>query len=399
MILLAGATSSCPIACSARKPAHRRGRIVAIDARDLGEVSGASRVDLAGSFIVPGFVDVHVHGVEGHDVLDGPGAVGEVAARLPKYGVTAFCPTSIACDPATLERLLADTGSAQAGTDDSSLPAARVVAAHLESNFINPEYNGAQPIECLRSARWSSTNEGAFTGQEILDTIERHRAAVGIVTVAPEIEGGLDLVRRLAAQRPPRLDRPHRRDLRADARGHRRRRDARDASVQPHVADDASCAGRAGAVLESSSVGAEVICDGFHVHPSLVALAIRAKGRIGVMAITDGTAGSGLPVGARATIGGRPIVVTERTAELEDGTLAGSVLTMDGAFRMLVRDAGASLIEAAPDVRDDARRAGGAYRHRAHCRRHRRRSRGARRPAAGSSRPISWAGSGASAGT
>jgi N-acetylglucosamine-6-phosphate deacetylase len=65
------------------------------------------------------------------------------------------------------------------------------------------------------------------------------------------------------------------------------------------------------------------------------------------MAITDGTAGSGLPVGSRARLGGRPIVVTQRTAELEDGTLAGSVLTMDGAFRVLIDKVGMSVVEAA----------------------------------------------------
>jgi N-acetylglucosamine-6-phosphate deacetylase len=347
MILLAGATVVLPDRLLEHGSLFvEGGRIAAIEARDVGQVSGASRVDLAGSFIVPGFVDVHVHGVEGHDVLDGPGAVGEVAARLPKYGVTAFCPTSIACDAASLERLLVDTESAQ-GLDDSPRAAARVVAAHLESNFINPEYTGAQPTECLRSARWTSTSEGAFTGREIVDTIERHRAAVGIVTVAPEIDGGMDLVRRLAAS-----------GLRVSI-GHsgatyEQALAAIDAGVThaTHLFNRMSAMshrapGVPAAVLNSRRVRCEVICDGFHVHPSLVALAIRAKGPDGVMAITDGTAGSGLPVGSRAQLGSRPIVVTERTAELADGTIAGSLLTMDGAFRMLVWDAGASLIEAA----------------------------------------------------
>jgi N-acetylglucosamine-6-phosphate deacetylase len=102
-----------------------------------------------------------------------------------------------------------------------------------------------------------------------------------------------------------------------------------------------------GAVLHSEAVRAELICDGFHVHPALLRMAIRAKGIDGVMAITDGTAGSGLPVGSCAKLGGRKIIVTERTAELEDGTLAGSVLTMDGAFRVLVGKVGLSVVEAA----------------------------------------------------
>jgi N-acetylglucosamine-6-phosphate deacetylase len=102
-----------------------------------------------------------------------------------------------------------------------------------------------------------------------------------------------------------------------------------------------------GAVLQSENVTAELICDSFHVHPSLVRLALRAKGTSGIIAITDGTAGSGLPVGSRTRLGGRAIVVTERTAELEDGTLAGSVLTMDGAFRVLVGKVGLSVVDAA----------------------------------------------------
>ena len=76
------------------------GRIEAIESRVIDAPAGATRVDLTGHLIVPGFVDVHIHGIEGLDVLDGPEAIAGVAARLPKYGVTAFCPTSIACAPA-----------------------------------------------------------------------------------------------------------------------------------------------------------------------------------------------------------------------------------------------------------------------------------------------------------
>jgi N-acetylglucosamine-6-phosphate deacetylase len=105
--------------------------------------------------------------------------------------------------------------------------------------------------------------------------------------------------------------------------------------------------GLAGAVLASPEVQAEVICDGVHVHPAMVRLAVRAKGVDGVMAISDGTAAAGLPPGTRARLGGRPIVAGERTATLEDGTIAGSLLTMDGAFRLLVGQVGLSLVEAA----------------------------------------------------
>src|SRR5206468_10911975 len=82
-----------------------KGRIAAIDIA-RGTPHGASVVDVRESFVVPGFVDVHVHGIEGHDTLDGAGAIADIAARLPRYGVTAFCPTTVACAPAELELTL-----------------------------------------------------------------------------------------------------------------------------------------------------------------------------------------------------------------------------------------------------------------------------------------------------
>jgi N-acetylglucosamine-6-phosphate deacetylase len=71
-------------------------------------VRGDAQFDLAGHLIVPGFIDVHVHGVEGTDTLDGEDAIRTTAERLPRFGVTAFCPTSIACQPAVLRQLLTE---------------------------------------------------------------------------------------------------------------------------------------------------------------------------------------------------------------------------------------------------------------------------------------------------
>jgi N-acetylglucosamine-6-phosphate deacetylase len=104
--------------------------------------------------------------------------------------------------------------------------------------------------------------------------------------------------------------------------------------------------GLAGAVLETDEVGAEIICDGVHVHPGAVRAAVVAKGPSKIMAITDGTAGSGLARGENATLGGRRITVRD-AAYLDDGTLAGSVLTMDRAFATLVTKMCFSLVDAA----------------------------------------------------
>jgi N-acetylglucosamine-6-phosphate deacetylase len=319
-------------------------RIAAIETRAIDAAAGVIRVDLTGRRIVPGFVDVHVHGVEGVDTLDDEGAVAAIAARLPRYGVTAFCPTSVACEPPVLSRLL---GGIQACGQPLPGKAARVLPAHLESNFINPEYRGAQPAPCLRSPAPNAAIPGAFSGDDILAVIQQNRAAVGIITLAPELPGGLDLVRSLR-------DAGHIVSVGHSAATYEQTKAAIDQGVthathlfnrMPPLHHRAP--GVAGAVLESADVCAEVICDGVHVHPSLMTLAIRAKGVGRVMAITDGTAGSGLAVGSVARLGGRPIRVTDRVAQLEDGTLAGSVLTMDQAFRLLVQTLGLSLVHAA----------------------------------------------------
>jgi N-acetylglucosamine-6-phosphate deacetylase len=94
--------------------------------------------------------------------------------------------------------------------------------------------------------------------------------------------------------------------------------------------------GLTGAVLAEDAVAAEIICDGFHVHPAVATAAIRAKRVERTMAITDGSAGAGLPVGSKVSLGGRPVTVTEDACFLDDGTLCGSRITMDGAFRRLI---------------------------------------------------------------
>jgi N-acetylglucosamine-6-phosphate deacetylase len=350
MILLAGADLVLPDrVLPAGSVLVEDGVIAAVEPRIISPPEGATRVDLSGHLLVPGFVDVHVHGVDGHDVLDGAGSIAAVAAALPRYGVTAFCPTSIACAPDVLRTMLAEVAALGGAAPPN---AARVLPAHLESNFINPAFNGAQPIECLRlpprAAQPSDVGNdaGAFAGHAILAEIERHSRAVGIVTLAPELDGGLDLVARLVAH-------GHVVSIGHSGATYEQARAAiaAGASHATHLFNRMSAMthrapGLPGAVLESDRVRAELICDGFHVHPAMMAVALRAKGAAGVMAITDGTAGSGLPVGSRTRLGGRPIVVTARTAELEDGTLAGSVLTMDGAFRQLIT-AGATAVDAA----------------------------------------------------
>src|SRR3954469_10440509 len=146
---------------------------VILEGTRIAEVLPGTRADAAGAFdltahyIVPGFIDVHVHGLDGLDTLQGENAIAAMASRFPRFGVTAFCPTTIACAPGALKSVLAQVGAARAKRDPM---AARVLPAHLESNFINPEYKGAQPADCLRLPHGPGP-EGEFTGPEILKEI------------------------------------------------------------------------------------------------------------------------------------------------------------------------------------------------------------------------------------
>jgi N-acetylglucosamine-6-phosphate deacetylase len=310
--------------------------------------AGVDYVDLHNHYIVPGFIDVHVHGIEGIDALDGPDAVAGIAVRLPKYGVTSFCPTTVACDPEPLRQVLSSIAYARALSTPSG---ARVLPAHLESNFINPAYRGAQPEHCLRMPPASGVPRvprggAGYDGTDILEEIDRAGDAVKIVTLAPELAGATELIQHLIA------------------RGRRVSLGHSGATLEQGKAAIAAGArhathlfnrmpplghrepGLAAAVLDSDEIAAEIICDGIHVHPAMVHMSVTLKHPERVMAITDGTAAAGLPEGSHTKLGGSRITVAKSAAYLEDGTLAGSVATMDKVFRFLINEVALSPVAA-----------------------------------------------------
>lgn len=328
------------------------------------DAGGEGRIPLieTDGWIVPGFVDLHVHGQAGHDVLDGDGAVAAVAAALPRSGVTAFCPTAVAAPPATLRRFLAEVNRLRESGRTDTPPAAvapgvtsetgtvralrapatagavgaRVLAAHLESVFINSAYAGAQPAGCLRDPDGpGAARAGSFSAVDVLRCLDEAGPAVGIVTLAPELPGALALVSRLAAAGV------------VVSLGH----SAADAATAV-AAFDAGARhvthafnrmrpmtsrepGLLGAALLRDDVRLELIADGAHVHADLCRLLLAVAGPGRVMAVTDATAAAGLAPGARARLGEHVIVAGARTAELEDGTIAGGVHPMDHVFRQV----------------------------------------------------------------
>jgi len=308
-------------------------------------------------YILPAFIDVHVHGVEGSDVMDGSGSIARIAGRLPKYGVAAFSPTTTACSPTALGAALAEVRTLR---ETPPPRAARVLGAHLESNFINHEFAGAQPLACLRSPRAAvadlarrrapsseDSDAARFDGAAILQQIERGAPDVSAVTLAPELDGALELIAWLSAH-----------DIRVSMGHSAATYDEASAAIAAgarratHLFNRMPpfghrSPGLVGAILQSDDIAAEIICDGVHVHPAVIRTAIAAKTAARLMAITDGTALAGLPDGTRARLGGQDIVSRDDAAYRLDDVLAGSIATMDRVLRTLVDRVGLSLVAAA----------------------------------------------------
>src|SRR5262249_44031723 len=223
--------------------------------------------------------------------------------------------------------------------EQPALHGAQVIGAHLESNFINPEYKGAQPPDYLY--RPSSED-----GVSILREIERGRRSVSIVTLAPELDGAMNMIRSLV-ETGVRVSLGHSgatfevASAAVDA-GARHATHLFNRMPPLHHREP----GLAGAVLVRDEVTAEIVCDGVHVHGPMIQVALAAKGTHRVMAITDGTAASGRPEGGGGALGGPRICARNGAAYLDDGTLAGSVATMDRVFRFVIHHVGLSPSEA-----------------------------------------------------
>ena len=338
---------------------------------------------MAGLWIVPGFIDVHVHGVLGDDVLDGPGSVAAIAAQLPRFGCTSFTPTTFACPPASLEMLALAIEAAMA----APVAARRRACCPRISRATSWRPTTAARSRCRAlclppGAPADMATPGTatdFTADDILAVIAAHRSAIGKLTLAPELPEALTLIRDLVAHGHG-VSLGHSGATLEEARAGIEagaRRATHLFNRMPPLTHRAP--GLIGAVLDDDRVAVELVCDGYHVHPVVMRAAIRAKRPERVMAITDGLAGAGLAEGARFELGGRGVTVREQACFLDDGTLAGSRLTMDRVFANLVEMVGVTPLEAAMMTATVQARTLGLHRPRPDCRGTARRPRGAGR--------------------
>lgn len=277
------------------------------------------RVDAPGArdtLLLPGFVDLHVHGGGGADVMAGAGSVDTIARAHARHGTTRLLATTMTAPRCDIEAALVDVGRAMR---EGVSGGARIMGVHLEGPFISGERLGAQPA-FARAANWD-------------EVMALHALApLRVVTLAPEAADDMDFVRALAAAgivaQIGHSNASYEQGvaaLQAGARGFTHLFNAMSAlhHRQP---------GLVGAALAHAQY-AEIIPDLVHVHPGAIRAALRSIPKL--YAVSDATAATGMPDG-EYRLGAHTVSKCAHGVRLADGTLAGSVLTLDQALRNLV---------------------------------------------------------------
>lgn len=293
------------------------GKIVSVLAAGEKEPEGVERVNLGGLSLAPGMLDLHFHGELIFAEADGVGeALGRTAEALVRRGTTGFLATTVAWDDARIEEWMTQVRTFMTRARHAG---AECLGVHLEGPWINPAAAGAQPGESIRPYFPES-------GDQILDF---GSDVVKMVTFAPEVEGGLGLLEALRS-----------RGIVASLGHSLAGQGILDACVKNEMTHITHLFNAMGPLhhrehsvaawgLAEDRVSCDLICDGVHVHPSMVRTASRAKGE-GLMLITDRIQ---LPAEAELVIGTTPVHDDGDAIRLADGTLAGSNLTLDRALQ------------------------------------------------------------------
>lgn len=287
-----------------------------------------------GYICIPGFIDVHIHGAAGADVMDATAeALKKMAYSLPKEGTTSFLATTMTQESGAIEKALQNAGSFMDEQETSGV--SEMLGIHLEGPFLSPEKAGAQPVEHILEP-----------DADLFDTWQQvSRGHIRMATIAPEREGGCELIRHLAEKGV------------VASIGHTNATYEQcksgveaGATHVTHLFNGMSGLhhrepGAAGAALLMGELTAELIADGFHSRPEMIDLAFRTKKEDALVLITDSMRAKCLKNGSY-DLGGQKVIVKDGQARLEGGSLAGSVLKMSDAFRNMIRFTDCSIHQA-----------------------------------------------------
>lgn len=278
--------------------------------------------------IAPGLIDLQLNGGYGCDFTVDPATIALVAARLPETGVTAFVPTCITAPIDSYVGWLEDAEEAA-----SRRLGAEVLGFHLEGVYFSPHKTGAHNPAYMRPV-------------DVDEILTRYaaRPSVRIVTLAPELPGALEAIRALKA-RGVIVSMGHSNATFAEAQAGIGAGAAWGTHLFNAMRDLKHREPGIAAALLLSDLPVGLIVDGVHLHPAIVQMVYRLKGAAGITLVTDAMGAMGMPLGV-FNLGGNTVTVDEKGAHLENGTIAGSILTMDGAVRSLIAQSGCSVSEA-----------------------------------------------------
>lgn len=272
-------------------------------------------IDAEGLLVLPGLVDIHSHGAAGEDFSDGnPEGLKKILQYEKRCGITSYCPTSMTFPKERLRQIFASIKGAQ--TEEE----AKVVGINMEGPFLDPAKKGAHVEE------WIAAPDAAFV-RELNQDVD---GLVRLVTLAPNMDGAEEFIKEMHEEVCISLG---------------------------HTAADYDCASRAmklgahhvthlynamqpfghrapgliGAAMDDPECMVEMICDGYHIHPSAIRAAFRMFGPERVILISDSMRAAGMENGTYE-LGGQEVTVKDRKAVLKDGTLAGSATNLYGCM-------------------------------------------------------------------
>ncbi|EFM09232.1 N-acetylglucosamine-6-phosphate deacetylase [Paenibacillus curdlanolyticus YK9] len=311
------------------------GRITAIIAN--GEPNQAAPagavIDGQGGWLLPGFIDVHVHGGYGADFMDASSEAYDTITKFhAAHGTTGLLATTVTAPPEAIEAVL----EAAARYQKNGMPYAELLGVHLEGPFLSHKWIGAQNPAHISPPR----------ADWLADWEQRWPGLIRQMTLAPEKEGALPLIQWLRQNNINAAcghsDASYEQAVQAVKAGLNQAAHTYNAMTGLHH----RAPGTLGAVLTEDAVYAEIIPDGIHVHPAAIRVLAAAKPAGKLVIITDAMSAAGLGDGLY-DLGGLAVVVTDGIARLQEGNnLAGSTLTMNGAIKLMVEQVGMSVQQA-----------------------------------------------------
>lgn len=295
-------------------------RIVGLTDRN----AAAPGFDLTGCTVMPGWIDIHIHGYGGADTGDAdPAAIHEMSRQLAQHGVTAFCPTSMTL-PA--EQLAAIFAAARAAASDA--PGACPVGINMEGPYIAPARIGGQNPAFVRPP----------DAEEFARLQDACDGFVRLVDIAPEQPGGEGFIRRVAphtAVSMAHTDATYEQACRAVEAGCRHVTHLYNAMTGLNQRQPGVVGAAFDLAQQYEDFHAELICDGKHIHPAALRIAFRQLGETHTVVISDALSAAGTADGHMVS-GGLPVEVRDGVAYLENGTIAGSTTNLEQEYRNLL---------------------------------------------------------------